>query len=35
MKTLIAIKEGILEMLAYLLVVALWPLTCWFRTDDE
>lgn len=36
MKTLIAaIKEWILEMLACLLVLALWPLTCWFRTDDE
>jgi hypothetical protein len=30
-----AIGEWVVEMLVCLLIIALWPLTCWFRTDDE
>jgi hypothetical protein len=35
MRYLKAIGEWVVEMLVCLLIIALWPLTCWFRTDDE
>ena len=35
MRYLKAIGEWVVEMLVCLLIIVLWPLTCWFRTDDE